>query len=114
MCYLAGNSQTAPTIFSYFQHTFLQYLNPKTTIALTFFTHDISGIVGVLCTQTLWSGNGMHRDAIFHPNSFLRYMQNNVENITPERACNMHQNSFVQIWVHRTSFFLPLCFAAVI
>ena len=50
-----------------------------------------------LCTQTLWSGNGMHRYEIFHPNSFLRYMQNNVENITPGRACNMHQNSFVQI-----------------
>ena len=99
MCYLAGNYQTAPTIFFIFSPYFLQYLikNPKTTIVLTFLTHDISGIVGMLCTQTLWSGNGMHRDEIFHPNSFLRYMQNNVENITPGRACNMHQNSFVQI-----------------
>ena len=71
--------------------------------------------VSVIINLSLgFSNQGMHRDEIFHPNSFLRYMQNNVENITPGRACNMHQNSFVQIWVHRTSFFLPLCFAAVI
>ena len=47
---IAGNYETAPTIcFSYFQHIFLYYLinNPKTTIALTFLTHNISGIGGV-------------------------------------------------------------------
>jgi hypothetical protein len=47
--YLAGNTQMAPTIFSYFQHNFFHYLikNPQTTIALTFLTHKISGIDGV-------------------------------------------------------------------
>ena len=44
--YLAGNSQMAPTIF----FDFFNYLikNPQTTIALTFLTHNISDIGGVL------------------------------------------------------------------
>ena len=53
LCYLAGNSQTAPTIFSYFQHNFLWYLikNPRTTIALTFLAQNISGIGGATRSQ---------------------------------------------------------------
>ena len=45
----------APTIFSYFQHIFLYNLikNPQITIALTFLTHNISGIGGVITTQWL-------------------------------------------------------------
>ena len=50
LCYLAGNSQTAPTIFSNFQDFLKKYFikNPQTTIALTFLTHIISGIGGVI------------------------------------------------------------------
>ena len=50
LCYLAGNSQTAPTIFFqifriWFFKDFIR--NPQTTIALTFLTHIISGVDGV-------------------------------------------------------------------
>ena len=43
LCYLAGNSQTAPRIC--FFKDFIK--NPQTTIALTFLTHIISDIDGV-------------------------------------------------------------------
>ena len=51
LCYLAGNSQTAPTNFFqtfsiYFKDDFIK--NPQTTIALPFLTHNISAIGGVL------------------------------------------------------------------
>jgi hypothetical protein len=51
LCYLAGNSQTAPTIFFQivricFFKNFIK--NPQTTIALTFLTHIISCIDGVI------------------------------------------------------------------
>ena len=51
LCYLAGNSQTAPTIFfqifsiCFFFNYFIK--NPQTAIALTFLTHIISAIGGV-------------------------------------------------------------------
>ena len=50
LCYLAGNFQTAPTIFFKFSGCvfFKDFIkNPQTTIALTFWTHIISGIDGV-------------------------------------------------------------------
>ena len=50
LCYWAGNSQTAPTIFFKLSgYIFFNYFikNPQTTIALTFFTHIISAIGGV-------------------------------------------------------------------
>ena len=51
LCYLAGISQTAPTIFFQdfricFFKDFLK--NPQTTIALTFLAHIISGKDGVM------------------------------------------------------------------
>ena len=49
-CYLAGNSQTAPTIFFKLSGYgfFMDFIkNPQTTIALTFSTHINSGIDGV-------------------------------------------------------------------
>ena len=50
LCYLAGNSQTAPTFcFQIFRTYFFNHFikNPQTTIALTFLTHIISDIGGV-------------------------------------------------------------------
>ena len=49
LCYLAGNSQTAPMIFSNFQYIFFIHFikNPQTTIALPFLTHNISATGGV-------------------------------------------------------------------
>ena len=50
LCYLAGNFQTAPMIFfQIFRINFFNHLikNPQTTIALTFLTHNISGVGGV-------------------------------------------------------------------
>ena len=50
LCYLTGNYQMAPTMFSFFQDVFLDYFtkNPQTKYALTFLTHNISAIGGVL------------------------------------------------------------------
>ena len=46
LCYLAGNYQTAPTIFFIFLKNHI-IKNPQTTNALTFLTHNISTIGGV-------------------------------------------------------------------
>jgi hypothetical protein len=51
LCYLAGNSQAAPTFFfQIFRILFFDYFikNPQTTIALTFLTDIISSIGSVV------------------------------------------------------------------
>ena len=49
LCYLAGNSQTAPSIFFKFSGYIFCYFikNPQTTVALKFLTYIISAISGV-------------------------------------------------------------------
>jgi hypothetical protein len=56
LCYLAGNSQMAPTIFfQIFRIYFFNYFikNPQTTIALTFLTYVISATGGVSSSYLL-------------------------------------------------------------
>ena len=47
LCYLAGNSQMAPMIFFKFSGYIFLIISLRTTIALTFLTHIISGLGGV-------------------------------------------------------------------
>ena len=56
LCYLAGNFQTAPTIFSYFQDIFLNGFikNPQTRKASAFLPLNISAVGSVECE--LWPG----------------------------------------------------------
>ena len=47
LCYLAGNSKTAPTIFFIFSAILNFMKNPQTTFAPTFLAHIIARIGGV-------------------------------------------------------------------
>ena len=67
LCYLAGNSQTAPMIFFHiFSIHFFNYFikHPQTTNALTLLTHNISAIGGVLRESRAEGSNDGYPDIL--------------------------------------------------